>query len=431
MRTRTLSLLVLVLTVLALSGCGAPPPAVPTTTVQPASTPAETPTPYVPAYTPTPRPSPTPFYPTVQPTPLPRLPLVHLPSGQSIQITTIKMFDLNVGWGIGNLPGRSDHVLRTADGGRTWTDVTPPQSVPVALTSPDIELPALPVAAFFLDAATAWAVYDVIDTGVWRTTDGGVTWQSSGPLDVGEQGEYAMPYPILFLDSHIGWLMVHLGAGMSHDYSSFFRSIDGGATWERLFSPTDTGGDEICCKTGIAFINAQVGVITHGQGPYTHGYIEWTQDGGRTWEHHELPPPPDNPDLFDTSFCDTLSPTVTEMGRVLIVVSCTDMNDSTRHRSLLYVTVDGGETWQIRPDPGGSLLFLTVNTGWALSRDIYKTTDGGLTWTKIKSVSWDGQFSFVDQLNGWAVARSDSEIALVHTSDGGRTWEELKPVIAP
>jgi photosystem II stability/assembly factor-like uncharacterized protein len=70
---------------------------------------------------------------------------------------------------------------------------------------------------------------------------------------------------------------------------------------------------------------------------------------------------------------------------------------------------------------------LDQNFGWALSRDIYKTTDGGLTWEHLKAVRWDGQFDFVDENNGFAVARSGEEIALVRTDDGGRTWQLLEP----
>ncbi len=67
--------------------------------------------------------------------------------------------------------------------------------------------------------------------------------------------------------------------------------------------------------------------------------------------------------------------------------------------------------------------------GWAVARQIYQTLDGGRTWRLIKSVTWDGQFSFVSAELGWAVARSGEERALVQTADGGRTWQLLDPVV--
>jgi hypothetical protein len=44
-------------------------------------------------------------------------------------------------------------------------------------------------------------------------------------------------------------------------------------------------------------------------------------------------------------------------------------------------------------------------------------------------VNWDGQFSFVDASNGWAVAQAEEEIALVRTTDGGRIWQMIEPQI--
>jgi photosystem II stability/assembly factor-like uncharacterized protein len=46
-------------------------------------------------------------------------------------------------------------------------------------------------------------------------------------------------------------------------------------------------------------------------------------------------------------------------------------------------------------------------------------------------VDWLGQFSFVDEMRGWAVARSADASALVRTTDGGRTWELLEPIVSP
>ena len=97
----------------------------------------------------------------------------------------------------------------------------------------------------------------------------------------------------------------------------------------------------------------------------------------------------------------------------------------------MYTTQDLGETWQhtLLPSPVESLLFLNENEGWAFGREYYKTTDGGLNWVKVKSVNWDGQFSFVDPMTGWAVARNLDEIALVKTTNGGQTWQIIEPVM--
>jgi len=97
----------------------------------------------------------------------------------------------------------------------------------------------------------------------------------------------------------------------------------------------------------------------------------------------------------------------------------------------LYTTLDGGETWTSNPFPGDSLAFIDADLGWGLGRDVYMTEDGGQTWVHVKAVSWDGQFSFIDDQLGWAVARLGDETALVKTVDGGLTWAQLTPRVVP
>jgi hypothetical protein len=47
-------------------------------------------------------------------------------------------------------------------------------------------------------------------------------------------------------------------------------------------------------------------------------------------------------------------------------------------------------------------------------------------------VKWQGQFSFVSDTLGWAVARAEEEFAFVVSKNGGRDWAILKPkTVAP
>jgi photosystem II stability/assembly factor-like uncharacterized protein len=75
------------------------------------------------------------------------------------------------------------------------------------------------------------------------------------------------------------------------------------------------------------------------------------------------------------------------------------------------------------------LVFFDAEEALLLGRDSYRSTDGGRTWSHVKTVNWDGQFSFVDPQRGWAVARANDEVALVKTVNGGGTWTEIKPTI--
>ena len=54
---------------------------------------------------------------------------------------------------------------------------------------------------------------------------------------------------------------------------------------------------------------------------------------------------------------------------------------------------------------------------------------GGISWVAVKNVNWDGQFSFIDSENGWAVARNLDDIALVYSTDGGQNWKIIEPTM--
>jgi photosystem II stability/assembly factor-like uncharacterized protein len=77
------------------------------------------------------------------------------------------------------------------------------------------------------------------------------------------------------------------------------------------------------------------------------------------------------------------------------------------------------------------LFFLDPQTGWSLGAEIHRTQDGGLTWSQLSTVNWQAQFNFVSQQVGWAVARSDEQLALVQTVDGGQIWSLLNPLSVP
>jgi photosystem II stability/assembly factor-like uncharacterized protein len=117
-----------------------------------------------------------------------------------------------------------------------------------------------------------------------------------------------------------------------------------------------------------------------------------------------------------------------------LILRCEDFSqDPYVTNFYLYTTSDGGASWAPVSSPAGALAFLAGDTGWALGRTLFFTEDGGQTWKQVKTVNWDGQFSFVSDTLGWAVARAETDsailIALVQTDDGGKTWSEIHPVI--
>lgn len=343
------------------------------------------------------------------------------------------MVDVDQGWGIGGAkPDSADHILRTTDGGQTWQDVTPPEPRP----EEGQEKTAI---GAFLDAETGWVLYayrqfHIIPSAiVWSTQDGGDTWIPSAPLAIGQLFEFFNPSNLTFIDRQHGWVMVHAGAGMMHDYMSLYRTVDGGRTWNQV---VEAGGDQIqvCPKTGMAFADSDHGWITRDCGGVMDGaFVDVTVDGGRNWNSVPLPVPSSEPHLFDpgAAACGVSSPWLFSPEQGALAVRCVTGPSTADVHPYLYWTSDSGTTWKANRYPGGDLRFFDQQTALGLSRTISLSRDGGSTWTRVKTVNWDGQFSFVDTDSGWAVARDQGQVALVKTVDGGRTWQEINPAIAP
>ncbi len=351
-------------------------------------------------------------------------------------MTTIHMVDANAGWAIGSLGSViGDHVLFTTDGGSSWKDVTPPEPIPASGQTES-------ATAYFQDAKTAWVIYYIYEGApipsqsvVWRTSDGGLSWTASQPLDLSNL-ELFGPSIMQFMDGKSGWILAHVGAGMSHDYIALFRSEDGGVTWTRLLDPYNDGGIQICTKNAMLFTDATHGWLTGDCGGVMAGVLFFrTTDAGSTWQAVTLPEPPGASGIFATGSnyaCGSHDPFFfgNDLGRISVL--CTNYNvDPATYSYYMYSTKDGGTTWIASIYPGQDLYFVSADTGWAIASKIQRTTDGGVTWVPISDVSWTAQFDFIDATTGWVVARSDAQIALVKSTDGGAHWSILTPKVGP
>jgi photosystem II stability/assembly factor-like uncharacterized protein len=371
--------------------------------------------------------------PTPTETPIPVTPLPHMQTGAQVTISQIRMFTPEQGWALGGESDPGANVLVTLDGGHTWMDVTPPEAIPAEGQSQKAAY------ATFLDVNTAWVVYyfqSYMDSPepavVWRTTDGGSTWQSA-VLPVLSETEFFAPSNFNFADIDHGWLMVSVGAGMSHDYTVLYRTVDGGQDWEIILDPYQDNPFQICSKTDMQFADASNGWVTRDcLGLVEGGQLFRTVDGGSTWKAVELDPPKGDLQLLAfPNTCGAHSLKLYGPDGVMFALDCLiEDNDETHERSYTYWSNDAGKNWSAKASPGGELVMFSATQGYLLGRKIYSTEDRGGDWVQVKSVNWDGQFSFVAPRLGWAVAHNDKNIALVFTENYGETWREIKPVIA-
>ncbi len=354
--------------------------------------------------------------------------VAHHHPGDPISLDQIRMLDASHGWAISG-----GDVLFTADGAQTWREATPPEELRAGSK----------VQAYgaFLDINHAWIIFSVDqqiapEAVVWHTSDSGHNWTASAPLLHEAFGEFMWAEFFALDEAHI-WLIVrgvYVGAGTHHS-GQLLRSIDSGLTWSPL------AGDYNYDYTGLVFADADHGLVTwETVGAYAPSPPQYavTSDGGDHWQVRELPAPPASPDLFNTfDYCEPFQPQMLSSRSIYVLMGCFDSYDPPHaFTSYLYSSEDGGSTWTSTPLPEkvlanqDTLFFFDKDHSLLLGRDIYHSANGGLSWEYAKSVTWDGQFTFVDPQMGWAIAHANDQLALVKTSNGGASWIEIKPVIA-
>jgi photosystem II stability/assembly factor-like uncharacterized protein len=173
----------------------------------------------------------------------------------------------------------------------------------------------------------------------------------------------------------------------------------------------------------------------------TGGSLLWTSDGGDSWREI-TPPEASEAPYLDSYFLDA------NLGWVAVSAATEGDQDATLIRVLH--TQDAGTTWTgsefVATRPLGAvggprnLEFVDPQHGWltigqtltmnSSAADLYRTTDGGLTWDRL-SLPFDGETHFITPSIGWIVGSccTGAPNQLHRTADGGVTW--LKQVVAP
>lgn len=374
---------------------------------------------------------------------------------ESISISRLSMFGDGAGWATGRL-GQDNNallVLSTLDGGASWQNVTPQEAQIAEATGG----PEVAASATFGSPQIAWVSFARVQTGaegvateeitppvVWLTNDGGQSWQASDALALDEMPfEYFAPSDLSSTDGQFGWLLAHLGAGMSHDYIAIFTTENGGQTWQRVSDPETHSDIQVCAKSGLAFTDPDNGWLAGNcPGLMPPLFLYHTENGGATWEQTELPAPeglaePAGGGLGDR--CGIPQIASSPPGGVSLMLRCFAFEEDTSDAWLYRAE---GDSWQAHalPEPAGTFYFLTEDEGWYLATDesqpegesrLYYTGDGGDTWTTIGQIAEQGeaQIYFADAVNGWIVAGYPPQRALFHSDDGGETWERLTPVV--
>lgn len=272
----------------------------------------------------------------------------------------------------------SGEVLRSTNGGGTWTSSSIPQGFWSSMHC-----------VAFLDELNGWAAGSGGE--IYETTDGGATWS--------------------LFPSPTNWSIFKMqrgpsGAKLMED-SYVWTGTAAGTGWSSGFFPWTTGAQDFHIVGSFGLV---VGWF---------GRIELTPDGGQSWVL-----------AHEDSGWRHFGVVLTDPGSAVVV------GEGAR----VLRTDDSGQTWtQVHGLTGPAPPSRWVNGMHAIDADsavaactggvVLRTDDGGLNWTEQDAGTAQTHLTaihFHDDLNGYAVGKKQGFYpTLCSTHDGGQNWHEV------
>lgn len=227
------------------------------------------------------------------------------------------------------------------------------------------------------------------------------------------------PDRMSFINDQDGWIEAETGGATGNDLEMLFRTTDGGKSWAAV-SRTSLGSQDNIPAT-FPFSGHKTGLtfINASTGWATGPWLYITRDGGATWQQQTLPTAP---------------------GQVFAPPTFFNARDGILPAgSQLFITHDSGTTWQstsVLPESTNLVTaFIDMQHGWVAASTgtgLYSTSDGGEHWVTITpriitSIVAFAQLNFVLTEVGWALGYTSEppNTLLFKTADGGQTWTQV------
>jgi photosystem II stability/assembly factor-like uncharacterized protein len=314
----------------------------------------------------------------------------------------------------------SGGLFRTTDGGTTWTPIADGKiplgsmgSIAVADSDPNIIYVGTGSDGVRSNVSTG--------RGVYRTTDGGTTWQFVGLYNAGQIGAVRI-HPT---NPNVVWVAANGDAFKRNSDRGVFKTEDGGKTWRKVLYVSDgVGAMDVELQPGnpnvvyawMSRLERKPWTIISGSPD--GGFFKST-DGGNTFTHITSGLPTD---LLGKA---NLAVTNAKPDRIYALVEALPGGG-------LYRSDDAGQTWTLinsqasliqRPFYYTTLGADPTNADvlYAGAESFFKSSDGGKTFSLMRTPHGDNHDIWINPKDGNTMIQSNDGGANV-SFDGGRSW---------
>ena len=322
----------------------------------------------------------------------------------------------------------SGGLFRTTDGGQSWQPLTDGQ-VPLGSTGA-VEVAASDPAIIYLGTGSDDVRSNVsTGRGIYRSSDEGKTWTFAGLRDAGQIGGIRV-HPS---DPNTAWVAAQGDAFKDNAERGVFKTTDGGRTWRKvLFVSESVGAMDVELQPGHP--DVVFAWLSHLQRkPWTiisggkEGGLYKSTDGGEHFTKITAGLPAD---LIGKG---NIGVTAANNNRVYALIEA-------KPGGGLYRSDDAGQTWvkmDVQPASAASGMIqrpfyydtlgvdpTNADVLYTGAEGFYKSTDGGKTFTIMRTPHGDNHDIWISPKDGNTMIQANDGGANV-SFDGGRTWSTL------
>jgi photosystem II stability/assembly factor-like uncharacterized protein len=321
-------------------------------------------------------------------------------------------------------------VFRTDDAGETWLPISDGQ-IPVGSIGAIKVAPSNPAVIYVGTGSAAIRSNVSIGKGIYKSVDAGRTWRAAGLEKAGVIGDMVV-HPT---NADVVYVAAAGNPFGRNPERGVYRTRDGGASWQRvLFVSDSTGASDIALNPHdpdelyAGMWRAERKPWTIISGARSEGGVYKSTDGGDSWTKLTNGLPRE----YTGKISVTVSPATPRRVYALMEAGDGTLGVPGGASGGVYRSDDAGATWTRTSSQAGLInrpfYYIYIDADprdadvvYVNNESFFKSTDGGVTFSRLPTPHGDNHGMWINPENPDLYIQSNDGGVNV-TKDGGRTW---------